>query len=214
VRGALLFFIFSSAVPAMQAAVLPSSSVSSQSYGSALIFYAEPQVSDSLWPLLFQTLRADLSTSADDLPSGVVLDKEPVMLRGADDLRGISFSSIVSVKLLGRCDMLLQPGHPAPAGPLGWVKQVSGKIQPFVFIDCARLGEVLRPSTARMDKADRNAAMAQAISHVLIHEWSHIQAQSAAHSKRGLTQAYLPADTLIATPPAISGESRLSASAR
>src|ERR1700761_5425293 len=78
VRGALLFSIFSSAVPAMQAAVLPSSSVSSQSYGAALIFYAEPQVSDSLWPLLFQTLRADLSTSADDMPSGVVLDKEPV----------------------------------------------------------------------------------------------------------------------------------------
>ena len=42
--------------------------------------------------------------------------------------------------------------------------------------------------------------MAQAIAHVLIHEWSHIVTQSSAHSSRGITQAYLSVNDLIAEP--------------
>lgn len=211
IPGVLLVFMLAYALPrGAPAAVLPSSSMNNQPSGTALIFYAQPQVSDALWPLLFQILRADLAAGAGDLPNGVVLDKQPTIVRGSDDLRGISFSSIVSIKLLGRCDVLPQADHPSLTGPLGWVMLVSGKIQPYIFIDCNRVAQVLRPAAARMNKSGRQYVMAQAISHVLIHEWSHIAAQSSAHSRRGLTQPYLSIDDLIAA----AKDSQLSASTR
>jgi hypothetical protein len=80
------------------------------------------------------------------------------------------------------------------------VPLVSGKIQPFVSIDCTRLAQVLRPTAAGLDKQAREDVMAQAIAHVLIHEWSHIVTQSSAHSSHGITQAYLSVNDLIAEP--------------
>jgi hypothetical protein len=134
------------------------------------------------------------------LPNGLVLDRKAAFVRGTDDLRGVLFSNVISVKLLGRCDVLPQTDHPSSRGPLGWVPLVSGKIQPFVSIDCTRLAQVLRPTAAGLDKQAREDVMAQAIAHVLIHEWSHIVAQSSAHSSRGITQAYLSVNDLIAEP--------------
>jgi len=179
------------------AAVLPSSGVNGQPPATALVFYAEPQVSDSLWPLLFQTLLEDLATDAGELPEGVVLDKQPAILRGSDDLRGISFQHIVSVKLLGRCELVPQAQRSPASGPLGWVLRVSGKVQPYIYIDCNRLTQVLQPAAARMSKQRCQSAMTQAISRVLIHEWVHIATQSSTHSSRGLTQPNLSIDNLI-----------------
>jgi hypothetical protein len=189
---------------------LPSSGVNEQSPQTALIFYAEPEVSESLWPSLFQILLEDLSAGAGDLPAGVVLDKQPAILRSSDDLRGISFPNIVSIKLLGRCDKLPQPSGSRSASPLGWVLRVSGKVQPYIYIDCARLGQVLEPTVGRMSKQRRQYAMAQAVSRVLIHEWVHIATQSSAHSKRGLTQPDLSVNDLIGP----LNRNRLSASTR
>jgi hypothetical protein len=157
-------------------------------------------VSEDLWPLLFEILRTDLANGAGELPNGLVLDRKAAFVRGTDDLRGILFSKIISVKLLGRCDVLPQTDHPSSTGPLGWVPLVSGKIQPFVSIDCTRLAQVLHPAAAGLDKQGRQDVMAQAIAHVLIHEWSHIVTQSSAHSSRGITQAYLSVYDLIAEP--------------
>jgi hypothetical protein len=167
---------------------------------TTLVFYAQSKVSEDLWPLLFQILRTDLANGAGELPNGLVLDRKAALVRGTDDLRGILFSKVISVKLLGRCDVLPQTDHPSSRGPLGWVPLVSGKIQPFVSIDCTRLAQVLRPTAAGLDKQAREDVMAQAIAHVLIHEWSHIVAQSSAHSSRGITQAYLSVNDLIAEP--------------
>ncbi len=186
--------------PTASAAAIPPSPWNAQQSGTALVFYAQPQVSDDLWPVLFQVLRADLADGAGELPNGLVLDKEPTIVRGNEDLRGVTFSKVISVKLLGRCDVLPQTDHPSQAGPLGWVLMVSGKVQPFISIDCTHLAQVLRPAVARLNKEDRRYAMAQAISHVLIHEWSHIATQSSSHGARGITQAYLSVNDLIANP--------------
>jgi hypothetical protein len=102
--------------------------------------------------------------------------------------------------LLGHCDVFSQTYHSSGKGPLGWVLLISGKVQPFVSIDCARIAEVLRPATAGWSKQRRQDAMLQAISHVLIHEWSHIATQSSAHSSRGITQANLSVRDLIKEP--------------
>ena len=168
--------------------------------GTAIVFNAQPQVSEDMWPSLFQIVRADLAGGDSELAKGVALDKDPILVRGNEDLRGVTFSHIVSVKLLGRCDVLPQTDHPEVTGPLGWVLLVSGKIQPYVSIDCTRIAQVLRPAAAGLNKEDRRYAMMQAIAHVLIHEWIHIATQSDAHGRRGIMQAYLSANQLIAGP--------------
>jgi hypothetical protein len=169
-----------------------------QQSGTAVVFYAQPQVSEDILPSLFQIVRADLAGG--ELANGVALDKDPILVRGSDDLMGVTFSSIVSVRLLGRCDVFPQTDHPELRGPLGWVPLVSGKIQPYVFIDCVRLAQELRPAVAGLRKDDRRYAMMQAIAHVLIHEWTHIATQSDAHQRRGIMQPYLSANQLIAGP--------------
>jgi hypothetical protein len=111
----------------------------------------------------------------------------------------VIFSRIIEVKLLGRCDVLPQTEH-ASRGPLGWVPLVSGTIQPLISIDCTRIAEVLRPAAAGLSKQDRQYMMDQAIAHVLIHEWNHIATQSARHTSRGISQAYLSLNDLIEEP--------------
>jgi hypothetical protein len=170
-----------------------------QGSSTAIIFYAQPKVSETLWPVLFQVLRADLADGTDELPNGFVLDKQAAFVRGSDDLRGHLFSRIIVVKLLGRCDVLPQSDH-LSRGPLGWVPLISGTIQPFISIDCVRIAEVLRPAAAGLSKQDRQYMMDQAIAHVLIHEWIHIATQSTRHSSRGISQAYLSVNDLIEEP--------------
>jgi hypothetical protein len=85
-------------------------------------------------------------------------------------------------------------------GPLGWVWQVSGKIQPFIFVDCEQLAQMLRRRSAGLDQYERRHAMAQAIAHVVIHEWIHIATQSPAHGKRGITKQFLTAAELTTEP--------------
>lgn len=174
-------------------------SLHAQQSATVLVFYAQPQVSENMWPTLFQILRADLYDEA-QLPKGLALEQGAAFFRGSDDLRGVTFSRIISVKLLGRCDVLPQSNHPSLGGPLGWVMMVSGKIQPFVSIDCARIAQVLRPAVPGMNKQERQDAMLQSVAHVLIHEWSHIVSQSPAHTPRGITQAELSVHELIAAP--------------
>ena len=181
------------------AAAIPTAALNAQQPGTTLVFYA-PQMNEDRWPALFQTLRADLADGGGDLPDGLVLDKDPLLVRGDQDLRGVTFSRVITVKLLGRCNAFSQTGHSSEKGPLGWVLQISGKVQPFVSIDCARIAEVLRPATAGWTKQRRQGAMLQAITHVLIHEWSHIATQSSAHGSRGITQANLSVSDLIKEP--------------
>jgi hypothetical protein len=170
-----------------------------QEPGTTLVFYAQPKVSEDMWPVLFEVLRAYLAGREGELSDRYDLDKQASFVRGTDDLQGVVFSRIISVKLLGRCDVLPQTEHPS-RGPLGWVPLVSGTIQPFISIDCTRIAEVLRPAAAGLRKQDRQYMMDQAIAHVLIHEWDHIATQSARHSSHGIGQAYLSLKELIGEP--------------
>jgi hypothetical protein len=193
--GGAILGILLTLLPA-SAAVLPSQA---EEPGTTIVFYAQPKVSEDLWPVLFQVLRADLAAGQGELSNRFDLDKQATFVLGTDDLRGVVFNRIISVKLLGRCDVLPQTEHPS-RGPLGWVPLVSGTIQPFISIDCARIAEVLRPAAAGLSKQDRQYMMVRAIAHVLIHEWDHIVSQSARHTSRGISQAYLSVNELIEEP--------------
>jgi len=141
-----------------------------------------------------------LADGGGDLQDGLVLDKDPFLFRGDQDLRGVTFPRVITVKLLGRCDGFSPTNHSSEKGPLGWVLLVSGRVQPFVSIDCARIAQVLRPAMGGWNKQRRQDAMSQAITHVLIHEWSHIATQSSAHGSRGIMQANLSVSDLIKEP--------------
>jgi hypothetical protein len=171
-----------------------------QQPGTAVIFYAQPQLSDDLWPDLLQSLRADLAAGMGEAPNGFALQQNPAFFRGNDLALGTVFSRVIVVKLLGRCDLLPQSDRPSVDGPLGWVWQVSGKIQPFIFVDCEQLAQMLRRRSAGLDQHERRHAMAQAIAHVVIHEWIHIATQSPAHGKRGITKQFLTAAELTTEP--------------
>src|ERR1700723_2791676 len=49
--------------------------VYTQQPGTAIVFYAQTQVSEDLWPELFQVVRADLAGRAGELSNGLALDK-------------------------------------------------------------------------------------------------------------------------------------------
>jgi hypothetical protein len=174
--------------------------VHAQQPGTAVIFYAQPQLNDALWPDLLQSLHADLAAGLGEAPNGFALPQDPAFFRANDLALGVVFSRVIVVKLLGRCDVLRQSDSPSVNGPLGWVWQVSGKMQPFIYVDCERLAQMLCSRSASLDQYERRHAMAQAIAHVVIHEWIHIATQSPAHGKRGITKQFLTAAELTGEP--------------
>jgi hypothetical protein len=174
-----------------------------QQSGVAIVFLAQPQISEEFWPVLFQSLREDLEARSGEVPDGVALDRNAVLLRREDLVRGVQAASLIEVKLLGRCDVLPQADRAwrrMSAAPLGWVQRASGEIQPFIFIDCERLAQVLRQATLGLNQEERRQAMVQAIAHVLIHEWIHVATQSSSHSAHGIARASLSVSELIASP--------------
>ena len=171
-----------------------------QQAGTAVVFYAQPQVNDELWPDLLQSLHGDLAAGIGESANGFALQLNATYFRGNDIPESLDFSKVIIVKLLGRCDVLPQSDHPLLKGPLGWVRKVSGTIQPFIFVDCERIAQVLRADSLGLTKYERRHEMAQAIAHVVIHEWIHIATQSPAHGTRGVTKQFLSPEELTAEP--------------
>lgn len=164
--------------------------------GTAVVFYADPQVEDAVWPSLVAAFHNEVVQEASDYP--LPADAEPI--RASSLHEGREFGKIIEVHLIGRCDVVQQAYQPVRPGPLGWVLDVSGEIQPFVYINCERLVQFLNPTTLGMNDDQRREAMARAISRIAIHEWIHIDAQSARHASHGIRQAELSGDELTEGP--------------
>jgi hypothetical protein len=177
----------------------PARAVRSPSQPAVVVFYAEPKVGDALWPPLFHALRAELARESRVYP----LPPNPQMLLARDASAGEPTSDLVEVRLLGRCDIPHQAWRPLSQDrPLGWVYQVDGSIQPFIFVDCTRLVQFLNPVTLGMNNPQRMQAMTLAMARVIVHEWIHIDLQTAAHANRGIRRPALSAQDLVgANPP-------------
>jgi len=165
-----------------------------------IVFDAQLQVNDELWPVLFQSLRVDLAAGSDESPKGVVLERNPALTRHNDLVPETAFGFVLQVKLLGSCDLASAGYYPFPNGPLGWVKMASGHLQPLISIDCARLAQLLAPQACNLDKQGRRRAIAQAIAHVLIHEWIHIATPRPSHDVHGIMQSSISVKELVAAP--------------
>lgn len=177
-------------------AVLPFWPATSQAQHSTLVFYADKAVNSSLWPTLFAAVQHDLATE-DFGPAGESFDHSPRLLRADEVVAGEEFENVIEVRLRGRCDVAQQAYRPLQSGPLGWVLRVKGVIQPYIYVDCTRMAQTLNSTTLGMPADQRSQAMAQAIAHVLVHEWIHITTQSSGHTAHGITEAQLTAQMLV-----------------
>ena len=182
------------------AAIFPA--VAAQPPKTSLVFYADKQVSDTLWPGLFDAIQQDLARNDYAVP-----DLSPHLMLGSNVRPGEAFGSVIGVKLVGRCDVVQQAYRPLQPGPLGWVLRVRGVIQPYVYVDCTRLAQDLNSTTLGMSAAQRTRAMDQAIAHVLVHEWIHIASQNSGHTEHGISEAQLTTSTLIAGPDPVRSTS-------
>jgi hypothetical protein len=187
---ALLAFFALPALPAVTEA---------QTTGSSIVFYADKQVSETLWTPLFSAIQEDLA-SEDLGAANHLLAHRPRLLRSSELVTGEEFSNVIEVKLLGRCDVVQQAYRPLKPGPLGWVLRVQGAIQPYIYIDCTRIAQVLNPTTLGLSNDARTRAMSQAIAHVLVHEWIHIATQNVGHTPHGISEAQLTASRLVTEP--------------
>jgi hypothetical protein len=194
--GCLLFPLLVLLLPRSAAGQIPTQSNAS----TAIVFYADRDVQDTIWPALFDAFPREVAREEGEYP--LPMDAQPI--KASSLTPGEDFAQIIEVRLIGRCDVVQQAYRPIRRGPLGWVLRVSGEVQPFVFVDCARLAQVLNPKTLGMNDEQRRNAMAQAISRITIHEWIHIEMQSGDHENHGIRRPELSADDLT-HPAQVSG---------
>ena len=174
------------------------STTKTQHSGTEIVFGAQLQMNDELWRVLFQSLRVDLAAGSDESPKVVVLDRNPALIFHKDLAPETSFGFVLQVKLLGSCDVASAGYYPFPNGPLGWVKMVSGHTQPLISINCIRLAQLLGPEACNLDKQRRRRATAQALAHVLIHEWIHIATPRPSHHVHGIMKSSISVKELTA----------------
>ncbi len=189
--GCLLFPLLVQLLPQSAAGQIPDQ----PSPSTAIVFYADHDVQDTMWPGLFDAFQREVAREEREYP--LPADAQPIQATSFEP--GQEFAQIIEVRLIGRCDVVQQAYRPLRRGPLGWVLRVSGEVQPFVYVDCARLAQVLNAKTLGMNEEQRKNAMAEAISRITIHEWIHINSQSGDHESHGIRKPELSADDLTGT---------------
>lgn len=143
----------------------------------------------------FSSMRAELKQGDAEMRP---IMGTPEMLRGDLVQPGIRVQRSVVVYLHGNCNLDPLVRRAAFAVPLGWVHRHHGGIEPFVHVDCTRIGQVLGPQVRGMKKDQRMRVMAGAIARVVLHEWIHIATQSPAHAESGVAKAQFGVADLMA----------------
>jgi hypothetical protein len=164
--------------------------------GTTLIVVADRYISNGLWPLLVDSLRLESAWESRNSP----IDGNPTIMLAERTTPGPEFPKRVLIQLLGRCE-LGAASFGSREGPLGWVLEYQGKIQPDIRVNCARLIQYLRPVIALMPNQKRQQAISQAISRIVLHEWIHVATQNTNHVGHGVMQPELSIHDLIAPIP-------------
>jgi hypothetical protein len=164
--------------------------------GTTLIVVADRHISDGLWPFLVDSLRLESAWESRNSP----IDGNPTIMLAERTTPGPEFPRRVLIQLLGRCE-LGPASFGSREGPLGWVLEYQGKIQPDIRVNCARLIQYLRPVIALMPNQKREQAISQALSRIVLHEWIHVATQNTNHDGHGVMQSELSIRDLIAPIP-------------
>jgi hypothetical protein len=184
------------------------SSVSAPAANAVLAIFSDRPMSNELWPIIVSALREELASGAPEtrvLP-GQTADADPSadpavqILRGDSIAPGLSIDNPITIYLHGEC--VVRPrsfflGQPSSSLALGWVRLNHGQIEPFIHVECTRLGQTLATQTYGLDSDQRNRLMAVAIARVILHEWIHIATQNPGHARDGLAKAVFGPHDLI-----------------
>jgi len=180
-----------------QLAVVPSGHLS-------VVVFADRPMKPEQWSGLFAAIQARMATDDDRSAAETrALDANAELLRGDQIRPGMTVSRAITVYLHGDCAST----QPEPMGgmrridsiPLGWVRQIDGRIEPFLHVDCSAIGAVLANPLRRLGVARRKEVMNGAMAQVILHEWIHIATQSPGHAKSGIEKAVYSADDLLGT---------------
>lgn len=146
---------------------------------------------NALWPALKSELEHSKTSK---LLGGTV-----VWMTRDEFQESMEFHLIYQIKLLGDCRIdAPSDTRDAPGTPLGWVFMVNEHIQPFVYVDCDRLAQMLRRELRNKPTAERKRILSRAISRVVDHEMTHIVTQNPLHTTSGLQKAHVTPYDLLA----------------
>jgi len=107
----------------------------------------------------------------------------------ADD----SFPDLVVIRLKSACgsEPLRAAAGSTRGSALGWAHVSEGEMLPFIEVDCARLGRMLRVANFTESTLSQHQMMGKALGRVLAHELYHVLTGSSHHSPSGIAQAAL-----------------------
>jgi hypothetical protein len=200
--------------------VMPIARAQQTTYDSVVIFADRP-MSDSLYASIESGVREEVNANAAAvrmLPVGPIPSGDgPVagadakgsltIIRGGGVAPGIETGNAIVVYLHENCAFPDAPPHDPfnvmrrvpVSGVLGWVTaDATGRIDPFIHVDCSRIGQLLFDQGLSRSPSDREQMLGRAIARVIVHEWIHIATQSAHHAHHGIGQAQFGAADLIA----------------
>jgi hypothetical protein len=144
-----------------------------------------------LWPVLKHELEH--SETPKLLPGSVL------WMRQDEFHIGMDFKQIYGISLQGDCGLSVPMNdRNRPPGPLGWVLLVNKHIQPFVYVDCSQVAQMLGPDLQNKTIDDRRRIFARAISRIVVHEMTHVVTQSTHHDSKGLQKARVTPYDLLA----------------
>ena len=161
---------------------------------TTLVVFTDHHMDDDQWAALVTELRRSQIVATAKIP---VLSGDFEVLRGEYVVPGLRVENGISVFLRGDCSLWPAPRHPAE-GALGWVPLANGRIQPFIYVDCSRIADMLDPLVLGMHRERRNTVMAEAVARVVLHEWIHFATQTVSHGRRGITQSQFNVRDLLA----------------
>jgi hypothetical protein len=153
---------------------------------TTLVIFADRRMEDREWMALFDALRRNVPEAAAESQA---IAGTPEIVRGDRMEPGLRVETAVVVYLHGDCNLAPLARRTVYGVPLGWVRQVDGRIEPFVHLDCTRIGQVLGAQAAGLNRDRRNAMMAGAMAWVILHEWVHIATQNSKHTRLGISKA-------------------------
>jgi hypothetical protein len=162
---------------------------------TSIVVFADRSMPDAQWPALFAALRAALANPSPGLQS---LDPSAEFLRGDLIHPGIQVDNAIAVYFHGDCTLTPAPRRTAFAVPLGWVRRVNGRIEPFIHVDCTHIAQMLGPQALGQDRESSSRIMAGAIARVILHEWIHIATQNSTHAEQGISRPEFSVPDLMA----------------
>jgi hypothetical protein len=153
---------------------------------TTIVIFSDRKMEDLEWTALFDALRRNLVEAAAESQS---IEVTPELVRGDAIDPGLRVDSAIVVFLHGNCNLQPLMRRTVFGVPLGWVREMHGRIEPFAHVDCTRIGQVLGVQALGVNQDRRTAIMAGAIARVILHEWIHIATQCSAHSEQGIEKA-------------------------